>query len=96
MKAVEDPLLDRTAEAARIRAFFVHPAWTRRGLGRQLFERCAADARDFGFHKMELMATLPGEPLYLALGFVPVERSAALLPDGATLPVVRMTRELTT
>jgi N-acetylglutamate synthase-like GNAT family acetyltransferase len=94
MKAAEDPLLDPATESARIRAFFVHPAWARRGLGRQLFERCAADALRAGFRSMELMATLPGEPLYRALGFAPAERSAAPLPDGETLPVVRMTRPL--
>ncbi len=32
MKGETDPLLDPTAEAARLRAFFVHPAWARRDL----------------------------------------------------------------
>ena len=94
MKGEEDPLLDPATEAARIRAFFVHPAWVRRGLGRQLFERCAADATRAGFRTMELMATLPGEPLYSALGFLQIERSVASLPDGEVLPVVRMARPL--
>lgn len=94
MKETEDLLLDPTTEAARIRAFFVHPAWVRRGLGRQLFERCEADAVQAGFRSMELMATLPGEPLYCALGFAQVERSVVSLPDGELLPVVRMSRPL--
>jgi GNAT superfamily N-acetyltransferase len=94
MKRAEDPVLDPTTEAARIRAFFVHPAWARRGLGRQLFDRCAEDAARAGFHKAELIATLPGEPLYLALGFAQVERTVAPLPDGETLPVVHMARPL--
>jgi GNAT superfamily N-acetyltransferase len=94
MKGADDPLLDPTLEAARIRAFFVHPAWARRGLGRQLFERCAEDAAMAGFRKLELMATLPGEPLYRALGFAQLERIVAPLPDGEMLPVVHMTRPL--
>jgi GNAT superfamily N-acetyltransferase len=94
MKGAEDPLLDPTSEPARIRAFFVHPAWARRGLGRRLFDRCAGDAAAAGFRSLELMATLPGEPLYRALGFTPVERVTASLPDGETLPVVRMARPL--
>jgi N-acetylglutamate synthase-like GNAT family acetyltransferase len=65
-----------------------------RGLGRRLFERCAADAHAAGFRDLELMATLPGEPLYRALGFEPHERSVARLPDGQSLGIVRMTRPL--
>ena len=94
MKGAEDPLLDPATEAARIRAFFVHPQWARRGLGRRLFEHCAAAATRAGFHTLELMATLPGEPLYRALGFVALERLAPTLPDGVTFPVVRMVRPL--
>jgi GNAT superfamily N-acetyltransferase len=94
MKSEADPLLDPAADAARIRAFFVHPAWARRGLARQLFDRCAADATRAGFRKLELMATLPGEPLYRALGFAEVERVADRLPDGQVIPVVRMSRLL--
>lgn len=94
MKSAEDPLLDNATEPARIRAFYVHPDWARRGLARRLFERCASDAALAGFRSMELMATLPGEPLYLALGFTAVERTAPELPDGERLPVVRMSRPL--
>lgn len=94
MKGLEDPLLDPTVEPAKIRAFFVHPGWARRGLARRLFERCCEDAAAAGFTAFELMATLPGEPLYRALGFVERERLAAPLPDGEVLPVVHMTRPL--
>jgi GNAT superfamily N-acetyltransferase len=89
-----DELLDPTREAARIRAFFVHPEWARRGLGRLLFETARRDALASGFHRAELMATLPGEPLYRALGFEPGERLELELPDGVCVPLVRMSREL--
>lgn len=94
MKGADDPLLDAAVESARIRAFFVHPAWARRGLARRLFDQCAADAGAAGFRALELMATLPGEPLYRALGFVEVERSETTLPDGVRLPLVLMRRAL--
>ena len=94
MKAESDPLLDPETDAARVRAFFVHPDWSRRGLARQLYDRCAADASMAGFRRLELMATLPGEPLYRALGFVEVERIEDQLPDGQVIPVVRMMRPL--
>lgn len=94
MKSADDPLLDPATEPARIRAFYVHPDWARRGLGRRLFERCAADAARAEFRSMELMATLPGEPLYRALGFTAIEHTTAELPDGEQLALVRMTRPL--
>lgn len=94
MKGAEDPLLEPAVEPARIRAFFVDPRWARRGLGRRLFERCSREASAAGFTGLELMATLPGEPLYRALGFVEAERLVAPMPDGEALPVVRMTRPL--
>jgi GNAT superfamily N-acetyltransferase len=87
-----DELLDPTREPARIRAFFVDPNWSRRGLGRLLFETCVGDARSAGFVRMELMATLPGEPLYRALGFEADERVELTLPDGVSVPLVRMSR----
>jgi GNAT superfamily N-acetyltransferase len=92
MKSGDDPTLDPTSEPARIRAFFVHPAWARRGLGRLMFERCVEAARAAGFRELTLVATLPGVPLYTALGFVERERFAAPMPGGLELPVVRMTR----
>jgi GNAT superfamily N-acetyltransferase len=93
-KSGEDPALDPATEAARIRAFFVHPAWARRGLGRLLFERCLTATRAAGFKSLELAATLPGIPLYEALGFTARERLAAAMPDGLELPIVRMTLEI--
>jgi GNAT superfamily N-acetyltransferase len=93
-KSAPDVLLDPAADPARIRAFFVHPAWARRGLARRLFERCRASAQAAGFRSLELGATLPGVPLYEALGFAAVERVDAMMPDGVVLPVVRMRRPI--
>jgi GNAT superfamily N-acetyltransferase len=92
-KAGPDPLLDPAREAARIRAFFVAPNMARRGLGTQLMKRCIAEASAAGFGMLELVSTLPGEPLYLASGFEIVERFELALP-GAQVPVSRMRRVL--
>ena len=92
MKQAEDPLLNPASDAARIRAFFVHPDWARRGLARQLYDTCERAAAVAGFRSFELMATLPGEPLYTALGFVGVERIVLELGNGVTVPFVRMSR----
>jgi GNAT superfamily N-acetyltransferase len=93
-KTSPDVLLDPVTEPARIRAFFVHPAYARHGLARRLFDRCLRDARNAGFTSLTLGATLPGVPLYTALGFVAHERVDATMPDGVVLPVVRMTRPI--
>jgi GNAT superfamily N-acetyltransferase len=94
MKDVADPELDPAADAARIRAFFVHPDFARRGLARMLYASCAKAAGAAGFCRLELMATLPGEPFYTALGFSPMERTALPLGDGIVLPLVRMDRAI--
>jgi GNAT superfamily N-acetyltransferase len=94
MKAEADPLLDPSQDAGRIRAFFVHPTWTRRGIGRRIIEACEAAARQAGFQRMELGATVPGEPLYAAMGYAVTERFAIAMPDGESLPAAHMAKTL--
>lgn len=94
MKAGVDSRLDPRTDAARIRAFFVHPQWARRGLARQLYAVCAEAAGRAGFRDLELMATRPGEPFYVALGFSVVERVVVELPGGVSVPFARMHRAL--
>ncbi len=88
----EDSLLDPAVDAAKIRAFFVHPEWIRRGIGTQILETCENAARDAGFTRFEMGATLTGVPLYEVRGYVAVERIEAPLCNGASLPVVRMVK----
>lgn len=87
-------LLDPATEPARIRAFFVAPEAARRGVGRALLDACMQAAGEAGFRSLELMATLPGVPFYLASGFVEIEPVADTLPDGVVLRFVRMRRGL--
>lgn len=94
MKGADDDLLDPAHDAARIRAFFVHPEWSRRGIGRSIIEHCERDARAAGFHRMELGSTLPGEPLYAAMGYQVTERNYVPMPDGEVLPIAYMFKSL--
>jgi GNAT superfamily N-acetyltransferase len=94
MKGTEDPLLDPATEAARIRAFFVAPRAARRGMARRLYAECVAAAARAGFAQLELVATMPGVPLYRALGFEMDEQYSVTLPDGVDLPVARMHRNI--
>lgn len=86
--------LDPATEPARIRAMFVLPGHARRGIGRLIVERAEAEARAAGFATCELMATLPGVPLYEACGYEPLERVEIELPDGVRLECLRMLRRL--
>lgn len=86
-------LLDPATDAARVRAMYTHPRFARRGVGRLILTLCEEAARAEGFTRAELMATLAGEPLYRACGYVPGER---LTDDrgGAAVPLVRMHKAL--
>jgi GNAT superfamily N-acetyltransferase len=87
--------LDPARDAAKIRAFFVHPQWARRGLGTRLLEACEQAARDAGFRRAEMGATLSGVPLYERHGYRRVAEILVDLPGGERLPVVRMEKTLT-
>jgi GNAT superfamily N-acetyltransferase len=86
--------LNPTTEAAKIRAFFVHPEWARRGLGTRLLEACERAAWEAGFRRCEMGATLSGVPLYERHGYQRTAEILVDLPGGERLPVVRMEKIL--
>lgn len=86
----EDAVLDPRHDAAKIRAFFVHPNWVRRGIGSMILDACERAATAAGFHRFEMGATLTGVPLYRARGYVQLEHLAVPLNNGESLVVVRM------
>lgn len=87
-------LLDPQAEAARIRAFFVHPDVARHGIGRMLLERCESEARDAGFQRAQLMATLPGRRLYEKYGYVAEEMIVHPITDAVSIEFYPMAKTL--
>lgn len=87
-----DPELDPRHDAARIRAFFVHPKWARRGIGRSIMVACEQAIVAAGFRTVDIVATLPGEPLYARFGYVEVERYEIAMKGNLRLPVVRMNK----
>ena len=89
-----DELIDPAREPARIRAFFVHPDWARRGIGRAILSACESAIVAAKFPDAELVATLAGEPLYTAFAYEAVERYEVPLAGGLRLPVVRMRKRL--
>jgi len=93
-RTVEDEPLDPMRDAARVRAFFVHPDWARRGIGRSIMAASEAAIRAAGFHIVDIVATLAGEPLYATFDYTVVERHDIPISGGLTIPVVRMTKRL--
>jgi GNAT superfamily N-acetyltransferase len=90
----EATLLDPQHDAAKIRAFFIHPAWARRGIGSMILETCEIAALAAGFTRFEMGATLTGVPLYQARGYVALENLQVQLADGESLPIVRMEKKI--
>lgn len=89
----EDTLLDPKHDAAKIRAFFIHPRWARRGVGSRILEACENAASAAGFGRYEMGATLTGAKLFRARGYVPIENIEVPLKNGLALPVIRMAKD---
>ncbi|HKR58912.1 MAG TPA: GNAT family N-acetyltransferase [Pyrinomonadaceae bacterium] len=89
-----DSLLTPGKQPARLRAFYVHPGWSRRGIGRLITQACETAAVANGFTELELISTLPGQPLYTANGYEIVCPFEIPLPDGSFLPAFRMSKDL--
>jgi len=87
-------LLDPNSEPARVRAMYTSPAFVRRGVGRQILQLCEAAARAEGFSRTELGATRGGEPLYRACGYAEIEHLEVPTPNGVTVPITRMGKQL--
>ena len=86
--------LDPATEPGKIRAFFVHPGWARRGVGRAILATCEREARAYGFRSLELMATLPGVRLYAARGYERGERVEYEVGGGVRVEFVPMRKDL--
>ena len=89
-----DEFLDPTLEPARVRAFFVHPAWARKGIGSAILRACERAIQEAQFSSIEMVATLSGQPLYESFGYEVAECFEITLPQGLSLPVVRMSKKI--
>ena len=86
-------VLDPQCEAARTRAMYTNPNFTRQGVGSLILNLCEDAARAYGFKHAELMATLAGEPLYRARGYKVLAR-ATDDRGGTSVPLIKMGKAL--
>ena len=89
-----DVFLDPSKDAARVRAMYTHPGFARRGIGRMILELCERAAAAEGFSRLEMGATLAGEPLYRACGYKVIERLDTDTPLGIRVPILRMGKSI--
>lgn len=86
--------LDPQTDPAKIRAFFIHPRYARKGIARAILAKCESEAKACGFQALELMSTLPGIKLYLACGYEGDNRVDLEVGKGVTIGLVPMKKEL--
>ena len=86
--------LDPASEAAKIRAFFIHPDHARKGIARAILKQCETEARAHGFRALELMATLPGIEFYKSCGFTETGNFDLQLTAAVKLELLPMRKEL--
>jgi len=93
-KGRDDQLSDPENEPARIRAMYTHPNYIRQGIGSLLLDLGEDAAREAGFKTIELGATTPGEPLYLAKGYREIDRLITIAENGSENVIITMTKDL--
>lgn len=85
--------LDPSRDAAKIRAFFIHPGYARKGIAKAILLKCEMEAKLNGFKALELLSTLPGLKLYNVLGFQATGKVAYEF-EGITVDFVPMSKQL--
>jgi predicted N-acetyltransferase YhbS len=91
---LSDRLLDPGKEPARVRAFYVHPDWARRGIGKQILHACEDAAARAGFTRIVLVATLPGRPFYSAMGYAVTEETELRMSHHESLQAYLMEKTI--
>ena len=92
--ARDSEIMNPKTSAAKIRAFFVDPAFSRQGIGSMIMQHCEDAAIEMGYRKLELMATLPGLRLYEKHGFIAGTEQEYPVGEKLTITFIPMTKYL--
>ncbi|HQU84380.1 MAG TPA: GNAT family N-acetyltransferase [Pyrinomonadaceae bacterium] len=90
----DSELLNPEIDAAKIRAFFIHPEFARKGIGTMILEACETEAKAHGFKSAEMMATLPGVKLYAVRGYSGDEKVSVPLGENLDIICIKMRKNL--
>jgi N-acetylglutamate synthase-like GNAT family acetyltransferase len=90
----DSDLLDPETDPAKIRAFFIHPNYARKGIGKTILEACELEAKSHGFKSAEMMATLPGVKLYAVCGYVGDQQINVPVGENVDIICVKMRKNL--
>jgi GNAT superfamily N-acetyltransferase len=82
--------IDPATEEARIRAMFVDPCYSGRGIGSRILDHSEKVAKEKGFSQGTLSATLSGFAFYKARGWVGEAEEPLTLPNGININIVVM------
>ncbi len=82
--------LNPLSDPARIRAMFTDPSYSGKGIGSKILDQAEKSAKEHGFSKGALGATLSGLSFYTAKGLNKVSEEEAVLPNGTTIKVIQM------
>ncbi len=90
----DSEILNPEFDAAKIRAFFIHPEFARKGIGTAILQACETEAKAHGFRVAEMMSTLPGVKLYAVRGYAGDERVSIPIGEDEQIICVRMRKNL--
>lgn len=90
----DSELLDPETDPAKIRAFFIHPEFARKGIGTMILEACEREAKAEGFKSAEMMATLPGVKLYAVRGYFGDEEVKVPVGENIDIICIKMRKNL--
>lgn len=90
IESQEDDKLDPEKDSARIRAMFVLPNISSKGLGSLILKASEDAAKVYGFSRGVLGATESGLAFYKAKGWTAIKEDTAMLPDGVKLKITQM------
>jgi putative acetyltransferase len=81
-------------QGSELRACYVTPSETRRGVGSALVAEIERIAREHGLTYLRLASSVTAEPFYLRLGYHVEARSDHVLRSGTRMAAVKMRKDL--